>query len=513
MKNLAAKTPINWASAEISECLLHMPDGRQIHQGWSPQCENDPRQDESEWACIKTTAIQPGVFLPVYNKKLPNHLAPRPGLEIAHKDLLLTCAGPRNRCGITCLVKNPPHRLMISGKMYRFRVPESEILPEFLEAYLRSPKALLEIDNIKTGANDSGLNLTQDRFRKLQIPIAPIREQRRIVAKLDALFEKSRSIREKLDRLPRLLANLQKSILNSAFRGDLTREWRANNPNVEPASQLLKRIRAERRAKWEADLITKGKDPKKAKYVEPEPVEAEGLPELPEGWCWASVESISTKVVDGVHKKPNYVSEGVPFLTVKDLTAGAGISFENCRYVSQADHQEFIKRTNPERGDILITKDGTLGVIRAIRTDVEFSIFVSLALVKPVLLEMSDYLELAFLSPILQAQMTGTGSGLQHIHLTDLRKDLLPLPPLEEQREIVRVLSALISGVETLAGQIRNANARMPSIDSSLLSKAFRGELVPQDPNDEPASVLLERIRAQKPAAETKRGRGRKSAA
>lgn len=430
--------------------------------------------------------------------------------RVQRGDVLLCKINPRiNRVWV--VGNKREYEQIASTEWIVFRAPY--LVPEYL-AYAFRKSSFRE----RLAANVSGVGGSLTRARPtdvayLEVLIAPANEQRRIVAKLDALFEKSRSIREKLDRLPRLLANLQKSILNSAFRGDLTKEWRANNPNVEPASQLLKRIRAERRAKWEADLIAKGKDPKKAKFVEPEPVDAEGLPELPEGWCWASVESISTKVVDGVHKKPNYVSEGVPFLTVKDLTAGAGISFENCRYVSQADHQEFIKRTNPERGDILITKDGTLGVIRAIRTDVEFSIFVSLALVKPVLLEMSDYLELAFLSPILQAQMTGTGSGLQHIHLTDLRKDLLPLPPLEEQREIVRVLSALISGVETLAGQIRNANARMPSIDSSLLSKAFRGELVPQDPNDEPASVLLERIRAQKPVAGTKRGRGRKAAA
>lgn len=348
-----------------------------------------------------------------------------------------------------------------------------------------------------------GLN-REDAYSK-EIVVPPLNEQRRIVAKLDALFDKSRSIREKLDRAPRLLANLQKSILNAAFRGDLTREWRAKNPNVEPASELLKRIRAERRAKWEADLIAKGKDPKKAKYVEPESVDAEGVPELPEGWCWASVDGLSTKVVDGVHKKPNYVNEGVPFLTVKDLTSGPGISFEKCRYVTREDHQEFIQRTKPEKGDILITKDGTLGVVRAIRTDIEFSIFVSLALVKPALEAMSDYLELAFLSPILQDQMTGTGSGLQHIHLTDLRKDMVPLPPLSEQREIVRMVAALLYSVDTLKSKATNIEKRISSINSSLLSKAFSGELVPQDFNDEPARILLDRIRAQKPETKPKR--------
>jgi type I restriction enzyme, S subunit len=124
------------------------------------------------------------------------------------------------------------------------------------------------------------------------------------------------------------------SAANSSRRTRTTsrrrRCWRAKNKNVEPASELLKRIRTERRKKWEqaelAKLNAKGKPPTddkwKAKYKEPAPVDTTGLPELPKGWCWASVEELSTKVVDGVHKKPAYVAAGVPFLTVKNLTAG-----------------------------------------------------------------------------------------------------------------------------------------------------------------------------------------------
>lgn len=375
---------------------------------------------------------------------------------------------------------------------------------------LRHPAFIQHVAALCRGINMP--RLTTGDARSVEIAVPPTNEQRRIVAKLDAMFEKSRSIREKLDRLPRLLAKLQKSILNSAFRGDLTREWRAKNPNAEPASELLKRIQAERRAKWEADLTAKGKDPKRAKYVEPMPINSDGLPELPEGWCWASVESLSTKVVDGVHKKPNYVGEGVPFLTVKDLTAGSGISFDNCKFVSREDHEQFCQRTNPEIGDILITKDGTLGVVRAVRTDVEFSIFVSLALVKPVLREMSDYLELAFSSPLVQSQMTGTGSGLQHIHLVDLRRDLIPVAPVEEQTEIVRVLSLAIPSIEKIVATNERAHQRIDAVEAVFLSKSFRGDLVPQDPADEPASTLLQRVRAQREASPVKMSRRRKVA-
>ena len=118
-----------------------------------------------------------------------------------------------------------------------------------------------------------------------------------------------------------------------------------------------------------------------------------------------------------MHKKPNYVPSGIPFVTVRNLTAGPGISFEKLNYITPEDHDEFIKRANPEPGDVLVSKDGTLGVIRVINTDVKFSIFVSVAMVKPVVREMSNFLGIALSAPQVQSQMIPKGSGLQHIHL------------------------------------------------------------------------------------------------
>jgi type I restriction enzyme S subunit len=216
-------------------------------------------------------------------------------------------------------------------------------------------------------------------------------------------------------------------------------------------------------------------------------------------------------VVDGVHKKPSYVSDGIPFLTVKNLTAGPGISFAGCNFITEADHAEFSKRTDPERGDILITKDGTLGVVRAIRTDAIFSIFVSLALVKPLDRTLTDYLELAFQSPQVQDQMVGVGSGLQHIHLVDLRRDLIPIAPIEERSEVVRRARAALTWIDRLAAEAAGARKLIHQLDQTILAKAFRGELVPQDPNDEPASILLERIRAERAAGPAKAKRRRTS--
>ncbi len=231
----------------------------------------------------------------------------------------------------------------------------------------------------------------------------------------------------------------------------------------ESGEQLLKRIVAERRQHWTG----------RGKYKEPAAPDTANLPPLPVGWTWASVEQISTKVVDGVHKKPNYVQSGIPFVTVRNLTAGPGISFEKLHYITPEDHEEFIKRANPEPGDILVSKDGTLGVIRVIKTEVKFSIFVSVAMVKPVLREMSSFLGHALSAPQVQAQMVAKGSGLQHIHLEDLREDCVPLPPLAEQTRIVAEVERRLSVIEELESVVSANLQRATRLRQAILHNEF----------------------------------------
>jgi type I restriction enzyme S subunit len=295
------------------------------------------------------------------------------------------------------------------------------------------------------------------------------------------------------------------AVLRAGLGGALTIEWRKQHPQTEPSSELLKRILAERRRHWEEKELRKFKEkgrqpPKnwKTKYKEPAEPKTANLPVLPLGWCWASVEQIASKVVDGVHKKPNYVSAGVPFVTVKNLTAGPGISFEKLNYVTAEDHVQFIQRADPQRGDILISKDGTLGVVRVVETDIEFSIFVSVALVKPVIREMSDFLGLVLSSPQVQAQMVPKGSGLVHIHLEDLREDCVPLAPFAEQQEIIELVEDQISIIDHLESDLDSKLKTAQALRQSILRQAFWGKLVPQDPTDEPANELLRQIAAER---------------
>lgn len=169
---------------KLSDVLVEQSNGRLLQQGWSPRCDPYPAPDDQHWGVLKTTAVQPGWFDDTQHKSLPAKLDPRPAFEIKAGDLLITSAGPRSRCGVPALVRRTRPRLMMSGKFYRFRTTE-EVVPEFLEMYLLAPGTQDRIDAMKTGINDSGLNLTHDRFLELLVPVPPLDEQRRIVAILE----------------------------------------------------------------------------------------------------------------------------------------------------------------------------------------------------------------------------------------------------------------------------------------------------------------------------------------
>jgi len=367
--------------------------------------------------------------------------------------------------GKSFLIREDPGKAVFASYLIRVRCRASSLDPEYAALFFRSSDYWQQISDGATGTGQPNFNGT--KLGALRIPIRPLEEQREITAKLETLLARSKNAREKLARIPRLVERYKQAILAKAFRGDLTRDWREKHPQTKSGEDLFAEIQSLYRAQ-----LHKKRDDRLALELDP------SLPDLPSTWTWCPVALLSSIVSDGVHKKPNYVENGIPFLTVRNLTAGEGISFDNCRFVTPADHKEFIKRTHPERGDLLISKDGTLGVVRAVRTDTVFSIFVSVALVKPTDREMTDYLELAFASPQVQQQMVGVGTGLQHIHLTDLRKDLIPIAPPKEREELVKRVRAAFCKIEGLVAEVNRAAKLCQRLDQANLTKAFNGELV-----------------------------------
>jgi type I restriction enzyme S subunit len=355
------------------------------------------------------------------------------------------------------------------------------ISSEYIYYWLKFAKPLAEeLASGTTFAEISGKNAA-----RIPLRLAPLNEQRRIVAKLEKLLSRVNAAQERLATIPRILKRFRQSVLAAACSGRLTADWRLEGRNNgETSAAFLDTVQKER-----LRLLTDHSRPPESIALD-----ISELAETPGEWSWATVAQLSIKVVDGVHRKPDYVEKGIPFLTVRNLTAGPGISFDKTSFVTEEDHTEFIKRANPEKGDILISKDGTLGVVRLVETDRVFSIFVSLAMIKPVVRKFGSFLALMMAAPQIQQRIVVTGTGLQHIHLRDLRSVTLPIPPPSEQQEIVRRVEALFKTADALEARYRTAKTHVDKLTQSILSKAFRGELAPQDPTDEPASVLLERI-------------------
>jgi type I restriction enzyme S subunit len=213
-----------------------------LGQGWSPKCERQPSTDPEIWAVIKTTAIQRLRYLEEHNKQLPTKLQPRPQLELVEGDLLVTRAGPRARVGITCLIKRTRPRLMLCDKVYRLRCKKDSLTPAFVEIVLNAPNVVAELDKLKTGISDSGLNLTQDRFSELLVPFPTPGEQAAIVEAVEDQLSVIEHLEADLETKLKSARTLRESILRHAFEGKLV----SQDSSDEPAAELLKRITAHR---------------------------------------------------------------------------------------------------------------------------------------------------------------------------------------------------------------------------------------------------------------------------
>jgi type I site-specific deoxyribonuclease specificity subunit len=290
---------------------------------------------------------------------------------------------------------------------------------------------------------------------------------------------------------------LKNAILQLAIQGKLVPQ----DPNDEPASVLFEKIQAEKEK-----LIAEGKIKKTKKTSDKRPldVEADFPFEIPDSWKWVTLENILYQLTDGTHATPRYTSSGVPFISVKDISNGK-LSFENTKYISLEEHFELSKRCKPEKGDILLSKVGTTGIPVAVNTNIEFSIFVSIALLKlfPTLI-FSNFLIYAIQSPLvqLQAKANTRGVGNKNWVLSSIGRTIIPLPPLNEQKRIVAKIEELlpfINEYDKKEQKLTTLNQQFPDqLKKSILQAAIQGQLVAQDPNDEPASELIKRIQAEK---------------
>ena len=296
-------------------------------------------------------------------------------------------------------------------------------------------------------------HLNKALFKSLLIGLPPISEQSRIVSKLieyKPLISKYDQLEQEKSKLDNAIYDkLKKSILQYAIQGKLVPQ----DENDEPASELLKRIRAEKKAqlgkKFVDSYIYKGDDNCYYEHIDgiAEDKTVETPFDLPNNWRYARIKTLVNLLADGTHSTPIYTTNGVPFISVKDLSSGK-LLFENTKFVSREDHIELSKRCNPCKGDILLTKVGTTGIPVLVDTEKEFSLFVSVALLK----FNDEYIEPIFFiyllkSPLVQEQAKENtrGVGNKNWVLSDIEKTLIVLPPFAEQRRIVDKINEIFA--------------------------------------------------------------------
>ena len=411
-------------------------------------------------------------------------------------DIVISRAGS---VGFSCLIKGPKQAVFASY-LIRFRPVIIDEL--FLFYFLQSPAYWRAISESKLGIAVQNVNAT--KLKRIILPIAPLPEQRRIVAKIEDLFTKLDVGINELHKAQSQLKRYRQSVLKAAFEGKLTEAWRAKHQDdIEPASVLLECILKERREKWEAEQLeqmkAKGKRPKddkwKAKYKEPVATDTSELPELPNGWVWTTLSQIGElnrgKSKNRPRNAPFLYGGRYPFIQTGDIRHANGlIRHYNLTYSEEGLKQSRLWPT----GTLCITIAANIADTAILGFDACFPDSVVGFL--PERGQCNIYFVEFFFRTAKEAlERYAPATAQKNINLAILKDLAIPFPPLAEQNLIAQEINRYLSVADEVERTITVELKRAEQLRQSILKKAFSGKLVPQDPNDEPASVLLERIK------------------
>jgi restriction endonuclease S subunit/energy-coupling factor transporter ATP-binding protein EcfA2 len=327
-----------------------------------------------------------------------------------------------------------------------------EIDKTFIEYWWRSRSNLIQ--DIGTGTTVKGIRL--ESIRSLSIDVPPAKEQKRIADKLDELFVRVDSCRDQLDHVSLILKRFRQSVLSAATSGKLTEDWRT-----------------------EHDLTA---------------------------WQNATLSEICISVTDGDHQAPPQMRYGIPFITIAAINDGFLRLDKATRFVSNSYFENLKTPRKPEVGDILFSVTGSIAIPALVDTNEPFTFQRHIAILKPDLSKiLSKFLLYSLDTDNLQKQAIAVAKGTAQktIPLSGLRAFVIQLPPIDEQQEIVRRVEMLFANADRLESLHRSACDQIEQLIPALLDQAFRGDLVPQDSNDEPASILLEKIKIEKSLMES----------
>ncbi len=503
-QNAATSLPPGWVEStvrQISSTIQYGLTASAIDKPTGPRFLRitDIQNGRVEWSSVPSCVVA-AEDVPKYQLKVGDIVFARTGATTGKSYLIGTC---------------PP--AVFASYLIRLRLFPS-VAPSYLYAFFQSTTYWQQVEASKRGIGQPNVNASV--LSKIAVPLPPLPEQHRIVAEIEKHFTRLDAAMAALERVRAHLRRYRAAVHQAACEGRLVpteaelahREGRT----YEPADQLLARILKERRARWEAEQLAKmqakGKVPKDDKwmatYQEPAPPDATDLPEFPEGWLWGALGAIAD-VRLGKMLSPKAYSEGLlqlPYLRNENVRWGS-IDFRDVK--KMGFKQSELQRYRLESGDLVVCEGGEAGRC-AVYAGAPGQLMYQKALhrVRPFgRLVNPHFIQFCFQHYAASGSVIPRPSEttIQHLPLEKVVVLPVPLPPLPEQRRIVTEVERRLSVVDELDAVVGADLTRAERLRQAILKRAFEGKLVPQDPNDEPASVLLERIRAERAVGETSR--------
>jgi type I restriction enzyme S subunit len=380
-------------------------------------------------------------------------------------------------------------KVFFVGELLCVRVSEDGINPRIVYYYLSSQDGYRAVQH-----HVRGVHLIASEARQIPIPLPPLPEQHRIVAKIEELFTRLDAGVKALNRTKAQLKRYRQAVLKHAFEGKLTEEWRqAHKHELEPAFILLERIKEKRQ------------ETAKAKDL-PSP-DTNDLPELPEGWSYFTLDFLVPGVRNAIRrgpfgsaiKKAFFVPSGYKVYEQGNVIYN---DFDRGSYYIDEKKFEEMKDFEVRPGDILMSCSGTVGKITIAPEGIRPGV-INQALLKITLnnkIVDTSYFVYLFRSRVEEIMLANTrGSAMVNVSsVKDLRQIPFPISSVPEQHKIVEEIERHFSVADQIEKNVDHSLKKAERLRQSILKRAFEGKLVPQDPNDEPAEKLLERIRGQR---------------
>lgn len=433
-------------------------------------------------------------------------------------DLLVNRVNSRELVGKAMVIPSGIEVCVFESKNIRVRLNLSLVNSQFLNYILLADGRRYFANNAQQVVGMA--SISQPQIGAFRVPLAPLHEQDRIVAEIEKQFTRLDAAVAGLKRVRANLKRYRAAVLKAASEGCLVPTEaelaRAEGRYYEPADLLLQRIRKERRTKWECDQLlglkaqgrTRKDDKWKEKYKDPVVADSRALPNLPEGWVWARWEQVGLSQNGQSFPSKDYQATGIKLLRPGNLHPSGRVSWtpENTRRLPEKWATDFPRFIVGSR-ELVINltaqslRDEFLGRVCITRGEERCLLNQRIARLTPIEVT-PEYFLWTFKSSVFRRFVNGlnTGSLIQHMFTSQLADFCVPLPPLTEQGRIVAEVERRLSLLDEIESLVEVNLKRAGRLRQSILKRAFEGKLIPQDPNDEPASILLERIRTERMA-------------